>query len=202
MSDPIFWFDYGSPNAYLSHRVIPEIETRTGARFTYVPVLLGGIFKMTGNQAPNMAFANIPHKLAYENKELQRFVARHGLDQYRFNPHFPVNTLLMMRITAGAEMDGGMAEVAEVFFRAMWEDGLKMDDPAIVGETLAAAGFSAEKLMARAQDQEVKDQLLANTQSAYEKGVFGIPSFLVGDEMFFGKDRLREVEEMLEVAKR
>ena len=195
MSEPIFYFDFGSPNAYLAHRVIPVIEARTGARFRYVPVLLGGIFKLTGNQAPMLAFADIPHKLAYEHKELGRFVARHGLDRYRMNAHFPVNTLMMMRAAAACEIDGDLAAYVEAGFVAMWEDGLKMDDSAVFAEAFDAAGLDGRQLLARAQQQDSKDRLLANTQSAVDHGVFGIPSFLVGDELYFGKDRLADVED-------
>src|SRR5688500_11317511 len=107
--DAIFYFDFGSPNAYLAHRVIPDIEARTGKRFTYVPVLLGGLFKLTGNQAPMIAFAGVPNKLAYEHREMQRFIERHSLTQFRMNPHFPVNTLALMRGAVAAEGEGLLA---------------------------------------------------------------------------------------------
>jgi 2-hydroxychromene-2-carboxylate isomerase len=194
---PEFLFDFGSPNAYLAHKVIPAIEARTGARFTYVPVLLGGVFKATGNQAPMLAFAGVPAKLAYEALEMRRFIARHGLTAYRQNPHFPVNTLLIMRGTEAARELGVFAPYVETVFAAMWEDGRKMDDPAVVAETLAAAGLPAERLLELTQDQAIKDRLAANTAGAVERGVFGSPSFLIGDELWFGKDRLRDVEEAL-----
>jgi 2-hydroxychromene-2-carboxylate isomerase len=193
--DVEFLFDFGSPNAYLAHKVIPAIETRTGARFIYTPVLLGGVFKATGNRSPMEAFAGIPAKLAYEALETQRFVARHGLAGYRPNPHFPVNTLAIMRgAEAARDLDVFAAYVAAVY-AAMWEDGRKMDDPAVIGEVLAAAGLPAERLMALTADQSVKDRLMANTTRAVERGVFGSPSFFVGDDLYFGKDRLRDVEE-------
>lgn len=197
-----FLFDFGSPNGYLSHRVIPAIERRTGAKFTYTPVLLGGVFKATGNRSPMEAFAGIKNKLAYEALETRRFVARHGLTKYAQNPHFPVNTLLLMRMATAAWKDGGQAGLApfvEAGYRCMWEDGRKMDDADVARASLAGLGVDAEALMKRAQDQDVKDALLANTNAAVERGVFGIPTFFVGDEMFFGKDRLRDVEE--EIAK-
>lgn len=195
--DPIFYFDFGSPNAYLAHRVIPEVEARTGTRFTYVPVLLGGLFKLTGNQAPMIAFANIPAKLAYERREIERFIAKHRLTRFAMNPHFPVNTLALMRGAVAAEAEGMLAPYVEAMFVGMWERGLKLDDPAVLGQAIAEAGLPAERLLALAQSPEIKDRLAANTQAAYEKGAFGIPSFLVGEELYFGKDRLRDVEEAI-----
>lgn len=195
--DPIFYFDFGSPNAYLAHRVIPEVEARVGKRFTYVPVLLGGLFKLTGNQAPMIAFANIPAKLAYERREIERFIAKHRLTRFAMNPHFPVNTLALMRGAVAAEAEGVLAPYVEAMFVGMWERGLKLDDPAVLGQAIAEAGLPAERLFALAQSPEIKDRLAANTQAAYEKGAFGIPSFLVGEELYFGKDRLREVEEAI-----
>lgn len=190
-----FLFDFGSPNAYLCHKVIPAIESRTGARFAYVPILLGGLFKLANNRSPIEAFAAIPNKLAYERVEMQRFVARHGLADFRFNPHFPVNTLLIMRGAVAAQQLGVFERYVDTMFAAMWERGLKMDDPATIASVLAAAGLDAERLMQAAQSPEVKAALLANTQSAHDRGAFGAPTFFVGDEMYFGKDRLRELEE-------
>ncbi len=192
-----FLFDFGSPNAYLAHRVIPAIEARTGVRFVYVPVLLGGVFKATGNRSPMEAFAGIPAKLAYEGLETRRFVARHGLTQFTRNPHFPVNTLTIMRGAIAAEDLGVFAPYVEAVFAAMWEQGRKMDDPAVIGETLSAAGLPAEDLLTRTGDPAVKERLIASTNAAVARGVFGSPSFFVGDELFFGKDRLREVEEAI-----
>ncbi len=192
-----FMFDFGSPNAYLSHKVIPAIEKRTGVKFQYVPVLLGGIFKATGNQSPVQAFAGIKNKLAYEGLETRRFVAKHGLTQYTQNPFFPVNTLLMMRIAAGCEIDGTLAPYVDAAYHHMWEAPKKMDDPAIVHAALTESGLNADKLLARAQDQDAKDRLLANTNAAVERGAFGSPTFFVGDDIYFGKDRLRDVEEAL-----
>ena len=192
-----FLFDFGSPNAYLAHKVIPGIETRTGVRFAYIPVLLGGVFKATGNKSPMEAFAGIPAKLAYEAKERDRFVARHGLTRFAPNPHFPVNTLAIMRGAVAARTIGLFDAYVEAVFAAMWEDGAKMDDPAVIGAVLTAANLPAERLIALTQDQAVKDALVANTTAAVARGVFGSPSFFVGDELWFGKDRLAEVEAAL-----
>jgi 2-hydroxychromene-2-carboxylate isomerase len=190
-----FLFDFGSPNAYLSHKVLPGIEQRCGIRIDYVPVLLGGLFKMTGNRSPAESLAGIKNKPEYQNREMQRFIKRHQLDAYRFNPHFPVNTLQIMRGAVAAKRLGVFGKYVDAVFAAMWEQGLKMDDPAVVQSALAAAGLDAAALMAMSQDADVKAELAANTQSAFDKGAFGSPSFLVGDELYFGKDKLRDVEE-------
>ena len=192
-----FLFDFGSPNAYLSHRVVPAIEARTGARFVYVPVLLGGLFKLTNNQPPMVAFANVKNKMPYEMLETRRFVARHKLDAFTFNPHFPVNTLQLMRGAVAAEREGILAPYVEAVFQHMWERPKKLDDPEVFRAALVESGLDAARLMARAQDQDVKDALAANTQRAFERGAFGIPTFFVGDEIYFGKDRLRDVEEQI-----
>lgn len=199
--DPIFYFDFASPNAYLAHRVLPGIEARRGARFRYVPALLGGLFKLSGNQAPMVAFANIPNKLAYERREMERFIAKHALTAFRMNPHFPVNTLMLMRGAVAAELEGVFEPYVEAMFHFMWEEPRKLDDPAVLAQTLVEANLPADRLLARAQEPQVKDKLLANTQDAYERGAFGIPTFRLGDELYFGKDRLRDVEEELAAAR-
>ena len=190
-----FLFDFGSPNAYLCHRVIPAIEARTGVPFVYQPILLGGLFKLANNRSPAEAFADIPNKRAYDRLEVDRFVARHGLANYRFNPFFPINTLQLMRGAVAAQKLDCFAPYVEAVYVAMWERGLDMGQPPVVTATLQQAGLPAAQLLATAQDAEVKARLLANTNEAHARGAFGSPSFLVGDELFFGKDRLREVEE-------
>jgi len=192
-----FIFDFGSPNGYLCHKVLPEIAERTGATFNYVPALLGGIHKLTNNQPPMIAFGDVKGKLEYEQLETQRFVAKHQLTAFKFNPHFPVITLLIMRGLIAAEMDGHKMAYIDVVLKAMWEDGLKMDDPEVVATTLADGGLDAERMMARVQEQDVKQKLIENTNAAVERGVFGIPTFFVGDEMFFGKERLGQMEEAI-----
>jgi len=190
-----FLFDFGSPNAYLSHKVIPQIEARSSAKFEYVPILLGGLFKLTNNRSPAEANAQIPSKRAYDQLELQRFVRRHGLARYRPNPHFPVNTLQIMRGAVAAEKLGCFEAYVEAVFASMWERERKMDEPDVIAAELAAAGLDAAALMAAAQDPDVKARLLENTRQAHARGAFGSPTFFVGDEIFFGKDRLRDVEE-------
>ena len=190
----IFYFDFGSPNAYLAHKVIPEIERRTGAKFEYVPALLGGIFKTTGNRSPAEAYAGIPLKLAYEGTETQRFVKKHGITEYARNPHFPVNTLQIMRGAVAAQRLGIFEAYVEAVYRAMWVLGLKMDEPAVIEQAFTDAGLPAERLLELMQDPEVKAGLIRNTEQAVAHGVFGSPSFLVGEELFFGKDKLGDVE--------
>ena len=197
MPEATLYYDFGSPNAYLAHRVIPAIAERTGARFRYVPVLLGGLFKITGNKAPMFAFAGVPAKLAYQMREMERFARRHGVAGFRMNPNFPVNTLMLMRGAVAAEQAGVGDLYVETMFNGMWEDGLKLDDPQVLAATLTAAGLPTESLIALSQEQSVKDRLAANTQEAAAKGAFGIPSFVVGEELYFGKDSLHEVEEDL-----
>ena len=190
-----FFFDFGSPNAYLSHKVIPAIESRTGATFEYLPVLLGGIFKMTGNQSPATAFAGIRNKPDYDRLETQRFIARHRLTAFKSNPHFPINTLQLMRGAVAAQAAGVFEPYVEAIYACMWERELKMDDPAVFRAALLEAGLPADPLLELSQTDAIKSGLMANTEAAVAAGVFGSPSFVVGGELFFGKDRLREVEE-------
>jgi 2-hydroxychromene-2-carboxylate isomerase len=197
-----FHYDFGSPNAYFAHRVIPGIEKRTGVRFTYVPVLLGGVFKLTNNQPPMVAFKDVKNKQAYQRREIERFIKRHGLTSFKMNPNFPVNTVQIMRGAIAAEMDGIAHKYIEAVFRCMWEEGRKMDDPAVIRASLDQAGIDGARILARIQEQEVKDKLLKNTEGSVARGTFGAPTFFIGEEMFFGKDRLREVEEEIEAAKR
>jgi len=192
-----FIFDFASPNAYLCHKVLPGIEERTGATFKYVPCLLGGIFKATGNQAPMIAMANIKNKPDYEQLEMKRFIKKHQLNDFKMNPHFPVNTLLLARAAIAAEMDGVFSQYVEAGVSHMWEQGLKMDDPEVFVKAMTDAGLDGARLLERTQDPDVKARLIANTTAAVERGAFGIPTFYVGDEMFYGKDRLDQVEEAI-----
>jgi 2-hydroxychromene-2-carboxylate isomerase len=194
-TSPEFYFDFGSPNAYLAYRVLPTIEQRTGVEFTHVPVLLGGIFKATNNRSPMQAYAHVPAKLAYEQVEMQRFIQRHGLWEFHLNPHFPVNTLLIMRGAVAAQLDGRLPAYEEAVMRHMWAEPKKMDDPAVVAAALDASGLDGARLLARTGDADVKQALIGNTERAVARGVFGLPAFFVGDALYFGKDRLRDVEE-------
>ncbi len=193
-----FHFDFGSPNAYLSHKLVPRIGQRTGATFRYVPVLLGGVFKLTNNRSPMVQFKDVKNKLEYQRLEMQRFIRRHGLTEYRMNPHFPVNTVQIMRGAVAAEMDGLLAKYVDAVFHHMWEEPKKMDEPEVIREALQEAGIDAARILARIQDQEIKDGLLRNTEASVARGSFGCPTFFVGEDMFFGKDRLRDLEEEIE----
>jgi 2-hydroxychromene-2-carboxylate isomerase len=195
MSAIKFYFDFGSPNAYLCHKVIPAVEARTGATFTYVPVLLGGIFKLTGNQSPATAFAGIKNKPAYDRLEMRRFIDKHSLTAYKPNPHFPVNTLQLMRAAVAAQQIDVFKPYVEAMYACMWERELKMDDPVVFRQTLVDAGLPADELLQLITTDAVKGGLMANTEGAVAAGAFGSPSFLVGTELYFGKDRLRDVEE-------
>jgi 2-hydroxychromene-2-carboxylate isomerase len=192
-----FHFDFGSPNAYLAHLVIPEIEQRTGAKFDYVPVLLGGVFRLTGNRSPGESFAGIKNKLEYERLETARFIKRRGITKFRHNPFFPVNTLTIMRGAIAAQTLGIYARYVDETYRHMWSEPKKLDDPAVWRAALLESGFDAGRFEELVQDPEVKAQLLENTQRSVARGTFGSPTFFVGDEIFFGKDRLRDVEETI-----
>ena len=196
-----FHFDFGSPNAYLAHLVIPAIENRTGIAFAYVPVLLGGVFKATGNVSPTVSLRGIQNKPQYEALEMRRFVAKHGITRFAQNPHFPVNTLQIMRGAVAARRLGCFARYVDEVYRHMWADPKKMDEPAVIRAALLESGLPADALIAQSADPSVKQELLSNTERAVARGVFGSPSFFVGDELFFGKDRLREVEEAIEAQK-
>lgn len=194
---PQFLFDFGSPNAYLSHKVIPAIEKRTGVTFEYVPILLGGVFKATNNKSPAETLAGIKNKREFMELETQRFLKRFNVKPYVWNPNFPVNTLMLMRGAIAAQAEGVFEKYVEAGFHHMWEEPKKMDDPEVLGKALTASGLDAAKLFARAQEPEIKNKLLENTQAAVARGAFGSPTFFVGDEMFFGKEQLREVEELV-----
>ena len=190
-------FDFGSPNAYLVLKALPPLLDLAGAGLVVTPCLLGGIFKATGNQPPMVRHADTPAKLAYERLEMQRFIEKHGLTAFRMNPHFPVNTLTIMRGAIVAADEGRLDDYVEAVNRAMWEEGLKMDDPHVIAAFLSANGFDGPALLARTQEPDIKARLVANTENAVARGVFGIPTFFVGDAMFFGKERLDQVEEAL-----
>jgi 2-hydroxychromene-2-carboxylate isomerase len=192
-----FHFDVGSPNAYLCHLVVPEIEARTGVRFEYVPVLLGGIFKLTNNRSPMESFAGVRNKLEYQRLETERFIRRHGITRFRFNPFFPVNTLALMRGAVAAQRLGVFERYVRCAFEHMWAEPKKMDDPAVAAAALASGGLDAGQILALAQDASVKSELIANTELSVERGAFGAPTFFVEGEIYFGKDRLGEVEDAI-----
>ena len=190
-----FIFDFGGPNSWFVHRAIPAIEAKAKVRFRYVPVLLGGLFKATGNKPPMMTYGHVAAKVAYDRLEMERFMARHGITGFKLNPHFPVNTLLAMRGAVAAERLGCGPAYREAIYTALWQDGLKLDDPQVWAQVLTAAGLNAAALGDLAQDDAVKAALASNTESAVTRGAFGVPTFFLGGEMWFGKDRLRDVVE-------
>jgi len=195
-----FHFDFGSPNAYLSHLVLPAIEKRTGVRFEYVPILLGGIFKLTNNRSPAESLAGIRNKPEYERLETERFLRRHRITRFRFNPHFPVNTLMLMRGAIAAQELGVFERYVDEMFRHMWAEPKKLDDPSVLRAALEESGLEGPRLLELAQTPAVKARLLENTQRSVDRGSFGSPTFFVGDEIYFGKDRLRDVEEAIRSA--
>ncbi|MDP1882107.1 MAG: 2-hydroxychromene-2-carboxylate isomerase [Bradyrhizobium sp.] len=194
---PQFLFDFGSPNAFLSHEAIPAIEQRTGVKFEYVPVLLGGIFKATNNRSPAETLAGVKNKPEFQKLETERFVRRFQVKPYVWNPFFPVNTLNLMRGAVAAQFEGVFEPYVDAAFHHMWVEPKKMDDPDVAMKALASSGLDAAKLFARAQQADVKARLIENTQAAVERGAFGSPTFFVGTEMFFGKEQLRDVEELV-----
>jgi len=194
---PQFMFDFGSPNAFLSHEAIPAIEKRIGVKFEYVPVLLGGIFKATNNKSPAETLAGIKNKREFHAIETERFVKRFNVRPFTWNPFFPVNTLNLMRAAVAAQMEGVLEKYVEAAFHHMWVEPKKMDDLEIAAAALTSSGLDAKRLLARAADADVKAKLIENTQNAVERGAFGSPTFFVGNEMFFGKEQLRDVEEMV-----
>ena len=192
-----FYFDFASPNAYLSHQVVPGIEERTGTKFNYIPVLLGGIFKATNNKPPMEAFFGILNKNEYQSVEMKRFQERHGIDKFKMNPHFPVMSLQIIRGAVGAQQDGYLDKYIDEVLKHMWEEPKKMDDPEVIKEAFTESGFDADRLMNQMQDPEIKAQLIENTEKAVKRVTFGIPTFFVGDDIYFGKDTLWQVEEAL-----
>ena len=193
-----FYFDFASPNAYLSHKVLKQIVEKKNVEVKYIPVLLGGIFKATNNKPPMEQFFGVKNKNEYQNLEMERFIKRHGLHNFKMNPHFPVISLQIIRGAVAAEMDGYLEDYIDKVLVHMWEEPKKMDDPEVIKTAYEESGFDSEHLMAQMQDPDVKAKLISNTEAAVERGVFGIPTFFIDDEMFFGKDTLWQIEEILE----
>jgi 2-hydroxychromene-2-carboxylate isomerase len=192
-----FQFDFGSPNAYLAEFVIPSIERRTGVKFEYVPVLLGGIYKATGNMSPGESLRGIKNKPEYQALETQRFLRRHDITKFQQNPFFPVNTLMLMRGAVAAQFEGMFEPYFRAAYHHMWAEPKKMDDVEVFREAFKSSGIDIDRLIARAQQDDVKKRLIDLTNDAVARGAFGSPTFFVGEEMFFGKDQLRDVEEAI-----
>ena len=187
-----FYFDYGSPTSYLAYTQMPGVAKRTGAQVNYLPILLGAIFQATGNRSP----VETPAKGKWMQGDLQHFAARYQVP-YQWNPYFPINTLALMRGATYAAREGFLVPFSDAIYKAIWADGLNMADPAVIGKVLQEAGIDAQKVLAGTQEQAVKDALKDATQRAVARGLFGAPTFFVGERMHFGQDRLPYVEELL-----
>ena len=192
-----FIFDFASPNGYFALHGLKGVAERTGASINLIPCLLGGIFKATGNQAPMIAFGGVKGKLDYEMLEIRRFIARYGLTDFRMNPHFPVNSLTAMRGLCAVEPGPDFERYVTAVSAGFWERGLAMGDPLVLSSVLNEANLDGEAILARAQTDAVKAVLATNTEAAVARGVFGVPTFFVGEEMFFGKERLDQLEALL-----
>jgi 2-hydroxychromene-2-carboxylate isomerase len=190
-----FYFDVGSPAAYLAWTQMPRLVKETGAQVAYRPFLLGGVFQATGNRSPT----EVPAKGRYMMDDLQRFARRYGVE-FRSNPHFPINTLMLMRGATGLQLrtPSRMPTYVDAVFHAIWVEGRNLNEPAVAGEVMRDAGFEPQQFIALASDPEVKERLKADSQQAVARGVFGAPTFFVGDQMFWGQDRLDFVKEALQ----
>ena len=190
-------FDFVSPNAYLVWWPLRELINRYEAELDVIPVFLGGMHKLTGNAPPMIRDAEVKGKNEYAMLEMNRFITKHGLGKYRLHPQFPFNSITLQRMLFAADQDGRGVQFVEGLLRPIWEEGLDINAPEAIGTALSAAGFDAADLFARAQTDAVKQGLVANTDAAVARGAFGIPTMWVGDEMFFGKERLGQIEELL-----
>jgi 2-hydroxychromene-2-carboxylate isomerase len=191
-----FHYDFGSPNSYLVHKVIPKVASDTGIKFEYVPILLGGVFKSTNNVSPAVSLQGIKNKPHYAQIETQRFCATQGIAPQVANPHFPVNTLKMMRGAVYAATTDYYEKYIEAMYGAMWEQALKMDEDELIATALTNAGLPADEIMNGMVDPVVKKSLIEKTEQSVSRGTFGSPTLFVGDEIFFGKDKLRDAIEL------
>ena len=196
MVDFKFIFDFGSPKTYLVYKLLPGIEKRTNIKAEFVPVLLGGIFKSTNNVSPIESFKTVPAKGKYDDLDTARFVKKHNI-AFNFNSNFPINTLNLMRGAIYAQENEIFDKYVEVVFKSMWVDNKKMDDLEVIQSVLLENGLPVKEIFEGTQDQKIKDKLIKNTSEAVEKGIFGAPSMLVEDELFFGKESLQDVEELI-----
>lgn len=201
MANVEFHFDFGSPNAYLAHLAIPQIEQRTGVKFEYIPVLLGGVFKATNNVSPAVSLQGIKNKSEYAHIETDRFLNQYGVEGYTPNPHFPVNTLRIMRGAVFAQSQDYYPKYIDDLYRCMWREARKMDEPEVITKSLTESGLPAAEILAGMDDPAIKQQLIANTEMSVKRGNFGSPTFFIDEEIYFGKDKLRDVEEALLVKK-
>jgi 2-hydroxychromene-2-carboxylate isomerase len=192
-----FIFDFASPNAYLCHKAIRNLEKTHNIKFNYVPCLLGGIMKLSNNQPPMVTLAEIPNKMKYEfDTAFNRFMREHSITKFKMNEHFPVNTISLIRGAIVAQKNNFFDAYVEIVLSGLWEQSLKLDSPEALHELLIKNDCHADLVIEGIAKEEIKEELIANTSEAVEKGAFGIPTFFVADEMFYGKDSLRELKEM------
>lgn len=196
-----FIFDIASPNAYFCHQLIPSFENRTGVKFNYIPCLLGGIMKLSGNQPPFVAYADIKNKNDYQMIEIARFIKQHKLIKYKFNSSFPMNTVQVQRGALAAQELGVFDEYLEIMLKAMWEEDKNLSDLDVLQGTMNENNLDAEAIIKIVTSQECKDKLIANTSDAVNRGAFGVPTFFLNDEIFFGKDHLYQLEEYINYLK-
>ena len=192
-----FIFDVASPNMYFCHKLIPNFKARTGVEFEYIPCLLGGIMKLSGNQPPFVAFAEIPNKNKYQLIEIERFIKQHQLKEFKFNSNFPMNTVQIQRGALAALELGIFDEYLEIILEAMWEKNLNLADIDIFQSTLFENNIDTGSIMEIITSQDCKDKLIANTTDAVNRGAFGIPTFFYENQIFFGKDHLHQLEEYI-----
>jgi len=189
-----FYYDFGSPNAYFAWKALQGVSERTGLEVIMHPVLIGGIFKSTGNQPPWQAFGNVPNKMKYMQLEIQRFIKEHGLTKFKFNSAFPINTLLAMRAAIAAQNAGVHEAYYPVVFKAIWEDDKNISQPEILAKVLNEAGLDGAALVTATQNPDIKQALMDATQACVDRGAFGLPTFFLGDNIYFGKDRVWQIE--------
>ncbi len=192
-----FIYDVASPNGYLCHKVIPSFEQKFGVTFDYIPCLLGGIFKLTNNQPPMIANAEIPKKSEYMMAEINRFATFHRLKDFSFNPHFPINTITIQRGALAAQETDCFRNYVDAVASGFWEQELNLGDVSVLHECIQNAGIDADAIIALTNQQRIKDLLKENTQRAVDAGAFGVPTFFIKDEMFFGKEALREMPDFI-----
>ncbi|MDA7599959.1 2-hydroxychromene-2-carboxylate isomerase [Gammaproteobacteria bacterium] len=192
-----FIFDFASPNAYLCHKAIQNLEKTHDIKFNYIPCLLGGIMKLSNNQPPMVTLADIPNKLKYEfDTAFNRFMKEHNITKFKMNEHFPVNTISLIRGAIVAQKNDFFESYVEIVLSGLWEQSLKLDTPEALHELLNNNDCYPDLVIEGIAKDEIKAELIANTSEAVEKGAFGIPTFFVENEMFYGKDSLRELKEM------
>ena len=191
-----FYYDFGSPNAFLVHSIIEKIENKTGYKTKYIPVLLGGIFKLTNNIAPYIAYKNVKNKLEYQSIEFNRFVKKHAI-KFNHNIHFPLRTVELMRAAVFFEGRRDYKKFINTIFKHSWSEPKKLDDLKILQEVLENNNFSFSEIFKAINSQKIKNKLKENTNLAVEKGIFGTPSFIIKNQLFFGKDSICDLQDYL-----